>query len=163
MVMTRLLKHLFIPDWIARRPFPPAVLRRIGEAIRASESKHRGELRFAIEAGLHLGHLRMSPRQRARQVFAELGVWDTEENSGVLVYVQLVDRKIEIVTDRGIAKRVEQSEWEKVCRTMERSFKEGRFEAGAIEAIESVTEILTRHFPARGANPNELPDKPVVL
>ena len=159
----RPLKHLLIPDWIARRAFPAATLRAIERAVKDSERRHRGEVRFAIEAGLAPAHLKQSTRARARQVFSQLGVWDTEENSGVLIYVQLLDRRIEIVADRGIARKVDQAEWDAVCRAMERAFKETRYEAGALAAIETVTAILARHFPASGANPNELPDKPVVL
>ena len=96
-------------------------------------------------------------------MFAQLGVWDTEENSGVLIYVQLVDRRIEIVADRGIAHKVRQPEWDAVCRAMEQAFKQHRYEAGALQAIAAVTDILARHFPPGAANPNELPDKPAVL
>ena len=161
--MVRLLRHLFIPDWAARRAFPAHALRAIEQAVKESEKGHRGEIRFALEAGLHPSHLKRSTRERARQVFAQLGVWDTEENSGVLIYVQLVDRRIEIVADRGIAKRVGQAEWDAVCRAMQHAFRQHQYEAGALEAIRSVTGILARHFPAKGANPNELPDKPAVL
>jgi uncharacterized membrane protein len=163
MSFNRVLRHLFIPHWVALRVFPRPALERIEQAVKASERAHRGEIRFAIEAALHLAHLRISTRARARQVFAELGVWDTEENSGVLIYVQLVDRKIEIVADRGIAKRVAQAEWDAICRAMETAFKAGRYEDGALSAIGSVTGILARHFPAGAINPNELPDKPEVL
>jgi uncharacterized membrane protein len=159
----RALKHLVTPHWLVRRAFPRAALRRIEQAIKASERAHRGQVRFAIEGPLHGGHLRVSPRARARELFGQLGVWDTEENSGVLIYVQLVDRAIEIVADRGIAKRVPQHEWDGVCRTMERAFKAGRFEEGTLQAIDAVTRILAREFPASGAHPNELPDKPAVL
>ena len=162
-MVTRALKHLFTPDWVARRPFPPETLRAIEHAVKDSERRHRGEIRFAIEAGLSPAHLRISTRERARQVFAQLGVWDTEENSGVLVYVQLVDRRIEILADRGIAQRVAQAEWDAVCRAMEQAFMREQYQSGAIEAIRAVTDILARHFPATGANPNELPDKPAVL
>jgi uncharacterized membrane protein len=162
MVM-RALKHLFTPHWLALRPFPPATLTKIEQAVKSSERAHRGELRFALEGPLHLGHLRTPARERARQVFGQLGVWDTAENSGVLIYVQLVDHRIEIVADRGIAAKVEQREWEAVCRAMERAFKAGNYEAGALEAIQSVTAILARHFPAGAVNPNELSDKPAVL
>ncbi|HZE60542.1 MAG TPA: TPM domain-containing protein, partial [Burkholderiales bacterium] len=149
--------------WLALRPLPRSTLATIQQAVKASERVHRGEIRFAVEGPLHLAQLRLSTRRRAQQVFGELGVWDTEENSGVLIYVQLVDRKIEIVADRSIAARVEQAEWDAVCRAMERSFKARRFEAGALEAIQSVTAILARHFPPGEKNPNELPDKPAVL
>jgi len=131
--------------------------------VKASERLHRGEIRFVAEASLSLPHLRMPLRKRAEAVFAELGVWDTEENSGVLLYVQLVDRRIEIVADRGIAARVPQKDWDGVCRAMEARFRKRNYEAGTLEAIEAVTKILAREFPARGTNPNELPDKPTLL
>ena len=162
MVM-RALKHLFMPGWLARRAFGPASVCAIERAIKDSERRHRGEIRFALEGPLHVTHLRHSARQRAREVFALLDVWDTEENTGVLIYVQLVDRAIEIVADRGIAKRVPQAEWDAICRAMERAFRAHRYEQGALEAIGTVTAILARHFPPGAANPNELPDKPVVL
>ena len=163
MVSARVLKHLVTPHWLALHPFPPATLAKIEQAVKSSERAHRGEIRFAIEGALHLHHLRRSTRQRAREVFAQLGVWDTAENSGVLIYVQLVDRRIEIVADRGIAAKVAQAEWDAICRAMERAFKQNQYEAGALEAIQAVTAILARHFPADAVNLNELPDKPAVL
>ncbi|MFN2645474.1 MAG: TPM domain-containing protein [Burkholderiales bacterium] len=161
--MRRALKHLFTPSWLTQRPFGAATLRAIERAIEDSERRHRGEIRFAIEGPLHPAHLRLSPRSRARQVFSLLEVWDTEENTGVLLYVQLVDRAIEIVADRGIAQRVPQADWEHICRAMERAFKARQYEEGALGAISAVTEILAREFPAGAANPNELPDKPALL
>ena len=162
-MVSRFLRHLLVPDWMARRAFPAVVLGRIEQAIRESESLHRGEIRFAIEGGLSPVQLKLGTRSRARQVFAQLGVWDTEENSGVLIYVQLVERRIEIVADRGIAGRVAQSEWDAVCRAMEQAFKRGAYEAGTLEAIGAVTAILSRHFPTGPRDANELPDKPVML
>jgi uncharacterized membrane protein len=159
----RALKHLFTPHWVALRPFPASALRAIEGAIKSSERLHRGEIRFAIEGPLHVGTLRLAPRARARQVFSQLGVWDTEENTGVLIYVQLVDRRIEIIGDRGIAARVPQHDWDAICHAMERAFKAGEYQQGAVAAIAAVTQILAREFPARGANLNELPDKPAVL
>ena len=165
MKLKRIAKHLFTPDWAARRAFSRAALRRIGEAVRASEREHMGELRFAVETGLELHALLrgLSTRARAEEVFARLRVWDTAHNSGVLIYVQFVDRRIEIVADRGISARVSQSEWDAICRGMESAFRERRFEHGALEAIDRVTRLLAKHFPPRGENPDELPDKPVVL
>ena len=161
----RFLKHITTPGWAARRGFTTETLSRIEKAVRASEQHHDGELRFAVEGPLpflYLIHDR-EPRLRAEDVFSQLRVWDTEHNSGVLIYVQLVDRRIEIVADRGIAAKVEQTEWNAICRAMEKTFKEGRFAEGALQAIERITALLARYFPPRGKNPNELPDKPVVL
>jgi uncharacterized membrane protein len=161
----RFLKHLFLPAWLARASFPRRTLKRIEEAIKTSEQEHDGELRFVVESVLPLHYLfgKRASRRRAEDLFAQLKVWDTEHNSGVLVYVQLVSRHIDIVADRGIAAKVEQHEWDAVCRAMEAEFRKGSFESGALEGLERITRLLARHFPARGANPNELPDKPLVL
>jgi uncharacterized membrane protein len=165
MSLSRALKHLFLPSWLAQRAFSKKALLRIEKAIKASEQEHDGELRFVVEGALPLHHLsgKRPSRRRAEQLFAELKVWDTEHNSGVLIYVQLVNRHIDIVADRGIAREVEQAEWDAVCRAMEKFFRQGKFEDGALEGIGRITRILARHFPPRGAKPNELPDKPVVL
>ncbi len=165
MNLLRFLKHITTPGWAARRGFTKETLSKIEKAVRASEREHDGELRFAVEGPLpflYLIHDR-KPRLRAEDIFSQLRVWDTEHNSGVLIYVQLVDRRIEIVADRGIAAKVEQTEWNAICRAMEKAFKEKRFAEGALQAIERMTVLLARHFPPRGKNPNELPDKPVVL
>jgi uncharacterized membrane protein len=161
----RLLKHLLTPDWMARRAFPPHVLASIERAIAQSESGHEGELRFAVEAGLALTALLRgaSARERAIEAFSALRVWDTAHDSGVLIYVQLVDRKMEIVADRGISARVGQEQWGAICRKMEHSFRAGDFTGGALAAIAEINTLLCRHFPAHGANPNELPDRPVIL
>ena len=161
--MVRLLRHALIPDWLARRPFPPDALERIGQAIAGSERLHHGELCFALEGGLPLQALSASCRERAEELFGLLRVWDTAENCGVLLYVQLVDRDIEIVADRGIAARVPQSEWEEICRAMEEAFRQRRFVEGTMEAIERVTTLLAKNFPAGGLNRNELPDRPRLL
>jgi uncharacterized membrane protein len=162
-VVSRALKHLLLPPWLVRGAFPASALARIEAAIKESERRHRGEVRFAVEGPLRLSHMRQSTRSRAREVFAQLDVWDTEENTGVLLYVQLVDHAIEIVADRGIAARVAQDEWNALCRAMEQAFRQKRYLEGALAAIDAVTRVLERHFPARGANPNELPDKPSVI
>lgn len=161
----RILKHLITPQWMVYRAFPRSALARIEQAIRTSEKTHDGELRFAVEAGLDFPRLLkgVTPRQRACQVFAQLGVWDTAHNSGVLIYLQLVDRRLEIVADRGINAKVDQGAWDAICRRMEESFRAGRFEEGALQGIEAITALLARHFPPRGPNADELGNRPVVL
>jgi hypothetical protein len=165
MNLKRAFKHLFAPDWLVYRAFPRTGLKRMETAIRESEALHGGELRIAVEAGLDvLPLLRgVTPRARAREAFSMLRVWDTEENSGVLIYLQLVDRRIEIVADRGISAKVGQAQWDAICHRMEEAFRARRFEAGVLEGIAEITTLLTTHFPARRENPDELPDRPVVL
>ena len=165
MNLARIFKHLAAPPWILHRAFPRPALQRIEQAIGESEKSHHGELRFAVEAGLGLRALiqGVGPRARAQQLFAELGVWDTANNSGVLIYLQLVDRDIEIVADRGISARVGQAQWDAICHRMEEAFRAQRFEEGVLAGIAEVTALLKAHFPASGANADELPDRPVVL
>ena len=165
MKLRRIARHLLVPHWFALRPFPASVLARIQSAIGSSEVKHDGELRFAVEGGLHLASLwrGQSPRGRAIELFSQLRVWDTENNSGVLIYIQLVDRRIEIIADRGINAKVAQASWDGICRRMEAAFSHGQYEQGALAAIDEVTALLARHFPPSVINPNELPDRPMVL
>lgn len=163
--MKRMLKHLAYPRWRIARAFPGSALKEIEAAIAASESRHEGELRFAVEGGLDLPLLlrHVSPRQRAVQVFSQLRVWDTEHNSGVLIYVQLADRQVEILADRGINARVSQETWQRICADMQQAFGQGRFREGALAGIDAIGRILAQHFPARAANPDELPNAPDVL
>ncbi|MEC4747102.1 TPM domain-containing protein [Methylomicrobium sp. Wu6] len=161
----RWLKHLFMPPWRWRTAFPSATLTAIEEAISQSERKHRGELRFVVENSLPPMHVwrGRTPANRAQQVFADLRIWDTEENSGVLIYLLLADREVHIVADRGIARRVAQTEWDAIASSMQQAFQRGDFREGVQAGIECITKLLTTHFPADSLNPNELPDRPVVI
>jgi len=165
MDLKRIFRHLLLPHWNIRRAFPKRVLQAIEHAIGESERRHDAELRFAVEAGLPLADLwhGLSARERALEVFSQLRVWDTEHNSGVLIYVQLIDRKVEILADRGIAVLVPQADWDAVCRRLEQSYRQERFEQGTLAAIEELSERLARHFPARADNPDELPNRPAIL
>ena len=165
MNVARLLKHLFVPDVLSRRAFSRPVLRKIEQAIQASEERHNGEIRFVAEASLPLSYLlkRRSSRRRAEDLFSELRVWDTEHNAGVLIYVQLVSRHIDIVADRGLARKVPQEQWNAVCRNMEAAFGRGEFLAGSVQGVERITELLRQSFPKTPGDANELPDKPVLL
>ena len=165
--LQRILTHLLTPDWFAQRVFRSADLTAIESAVSASEKLHRGELRFVFEGPLPIPMIALwrdlPVRHRATQLFAQLGVWDTEENSGILVYVQLVDRRVEILADRGIAQRVPQAQWDALCRGMEAAFRQKNYRGGALEAITKASELLVQHFPADVKNLNELPDRPVRL
>ncbi len=161
----RLLRHLFATRWGTRRRFTGDVLARIEEALKRVEAQHAGELRFAIETAFDLPELWLgeTPRQRALQVFGLLGVWDTEANNGVLIYVLLADRDVEIVADRAIAARVTQAEWDAVCRDMESYFHAGRFAEGAESGIAGIGRLLGKHFPGQGGDRDEQPNQPVLL
>ncbi|MEO7387717.1 MAG: TPM domain-containing protein [Gammaproteobacteria bacterium] len=162
---SRWLQNLTTTHFALRRCFPAATLSAIDAAIAASERGHRAEIRCAIETALSLGELARdtgSPA-RAASVFAALRVWDTAENNGVLVYVLLAERHIEIVADRGFTGRVAPAEWEAVCQEMEREFRASRYEQGTLAALDRISELARRHFPASGENRNELPDRTILL
>jgi uncharacterized membrane protein len=161
----RWLKHTFMPPWRWRMAFPEAVLDEIEKAIGQSESLHRGELRFAVENALAPSWVwrSLSARQRAAEVFSNLRVWDTEENIGVLIYLLLADHEVHIVADRGIAKRVPQSEWDAIAQAMQEAFHEGDFRKGSLAGIERISKILVTHFPAEEGNFDELSNKPVIV
>ncbi len=163
--MNRTLRHLLATRWSLRRAFPPAALAAIEAAVRAGEREHSGEIRFAIEGGLDFRHLRAGhgSRERALALFAKLRVWDTAQNNGVLIYLLLADRDIQIVADRGFAGRVRAEEWERVCRAMEAELRAGQYEAGALAGIRRVSALIARHFPPRSGDRNELPDAPAVF
>ncbi|MFI4969240.1 MAG: TPM domain-containing protein [Lysobacterales bacterium] len=161
----RALRHLFDLS-SAKRHFPPEALDAIQHAIAASEHRHFGEIVFAVEGSLPLAEVvrARSARARAHEVFARLRVWNTEHNTGVLVYLLLADHAIEIVADRGVAAKIEEAEWLPICTRMQQHFARGEYATGAIAGVEAVGELLIRHFPANGGrNRDELPDRPVLL
>jgi uncharacterized membrane protein len=164
--MQRLLSNLFEHWFQLHRRFPPAVLDEIAAAIAGGEKAHRGEVRFAIESRLTPWSVLegIDAPTRAKQVFAQLRVWDTEHNSGVLLYVLMAEHRIEIVADRGVAARVTAAEWEAICARMRDCYARGQWREGSIEGVAAAHALLEQHFPSDGTdNPDELPDRPVLL
>jgi uncharacterized membrane protein len=165
MGIKRIGKHLLEHRWREWRIFTPKVLAAIEQAIKAGEATHAGQVRFVVEGALDGRPLfRNQPaRERALDVFSHLRIWDTVHNNGVLIYLLLADRAVEIVADRGIDARVGAQVWQKICADMEVDFKAGHFESGVIKGIGEVSKQLAKYFPKSGAGPNELPDAPVVM
>jgi uncharacterized membrane protein len=161
MNIARVARHLFTPPWAVRRAFPPAAMGSIEQAIAASEQRHGGEIRFVVEPALDGIFSSPPARERALEVFSLLRLWDTDQRNGVLIYLLLADRDIEIVADRGI--RVPAQEWEAICRTMESALRRGEYGQAALDGIGAVSRLLEREFPRRAGDRNELPDRPVTL
>lgn len=162
----RLLRHRWLDETDTRRAIPPAMVERLAQRVAESERQHTGEIRIYVEAGLPFSYLWRDapPRERAIAVFGKLGVWDTEQNNGVLIYLLLAEHAIEVVADRGLSLHVSPQQWQEVVAHMRDAFRAGRYEEGLKQAIDEVTALLVRHFPATpGApNANELPDHPVL-
>lgn len=166
MNISRLFKHLLHLPWLVHRKFPPATLNKIEESIRVSEILHHAEIRFAVESSLSFSELLQNTScfERGVEVFSELRVWDTEHNNGVLIFLLLADRNVEIIADRGLNKKITNEEWLQICSLMEQSFKKKEFEAGVLIGIKEITQKLSQHFPEeKKDNNNELSNKPVIL
>jgi uncharacterized membrane protein len=161
--LARVLRHRLVDDTDTRRALDDAALDRLAARVRQSESRHSGEIRLSVEAGLPLSYLwqDLRARDRALTLFGKLRVWDTEANNGVLIYLLLAEHAIEIVADRGLSRRVPDAHWQQVLGDMREAFRAGRYEAGLMQAIDQVEALLVQHFPlaAGEANPNELPDR----
>jgi len=161
MDLKRIARHLFSSS----HAFSDKAMAAIERAIASSETTHRGEIRFVAEGALDSKPLfgGQSARERAIEVFSQLRVWDTEENNGVLIYLLIADRDIEIVADRGINARVTPAEWERICRGVEQALARGAHEQAIVDGIKEISLLLARYFPPRPGGRNELPDKPMVL
>jgi uncharacterized membrane protein len=164
-MVRRILRHLFAPS--ASRRFPEAALQRITAAIEAGERSHTGEVCFAVEAALPLAAVAagVSARERAAEVFAQLRVWDTQANNGVLLYLLLADHAIELVADRGFDDCVTAAQWQAACRRIEDGLHRGEYEAAVLDGIAALSELVAGCYPSSGgtSDRNELPDRPHML
>ena len=164
--LRRLLRHRWLDEDDARKAIPLELLERLKRRVAASENRHSGEIRICVEASLPSSYVwrDATPRERAVAMFGKLRMWDTEHNNGVLIYLLLAERAIEIVADRGLSNRVPPAEWTAMVRRMGSALRDGRFEDGLTHVLEEVSALLVQHFPlALGEiNRNELPDEPVL-
>lgn len=164
--ISRYWRHLTTGPWALRRHFPEETLRAIEAAVAEFERGQAGELRFAVEAALPLGGLLagQTARERAIQVFSDLRVWDTEANDGILIYLLLAERDVEIVADRGVAAgTLSSADWEACCQAMEAEFRSGRFREGVIAGIAAIAQVLVPHARAGRRPGQQMPDAPVVV
>ena len=161
--LTRWWRHLNMTRWQLRRAFSQQALTAITESVRASEQRHGGEIRVAIEADLSVSRLlrRQTSRARALEVFATLGVWDTQARNGVLIYLCLADRAVEIIADRGLHTKVSDGEWAEVCAKLQTACAAGKCQQGMCDAVIAVGQLLAVHFPI--SDRNEQSDRPVLL
>ena len=163
--LARIWRHIRLTDGAARRAFPPATLAAIEQAILDGERGHRGEVRVIVERSWPWSLIwsGTTPRERALALFAQHGIWDTVDRSGVLLYISLADHKVEIVADRGINQLIPPATWQDVCKLLTQGYAAGQFHQPTLEAVNAVHRLLQQHFPAGDDNRNELPDHPVVL
>jgi len=163
--MKRLWQHLKPnPD---RARFNPALVEALSNTIASAEQGHRGEIRLVIESSLPstLIWQNTTPRARAIYWFSQLRVWDTEGNTGILLYLLLAEHKLELVADRGIAGKVPQAQWDEICQQLQTHLAKHEVEIGLNNTITQLGELLQQHFPLKNAqaNPNELCNQPIII
>ena len=161
----RLWRHFVTDRGDVHRTFPKDEFDRIQRAIADGETRHTGQVCFAIEAAIPIPRVwhKLRSRERALEIFGLLRIWDTEANDGVLLYVLLADRAVEIVADRGINARVGDAAWQTICHKIEAAFRAGRFADGVEKGIAEISALLAQHSPRTGPGRNEISDTPVVL
>ena len=125
-----------------------------------SQIGHAGEICLVIEASLTPWQLwcGLSAHERAIEVFSRQRVWDTENNSGLLIYLLLADRAVEIVADRGLCKKEISRAWPDLLGTLREALSAGQFEAGCLGAIDTAGQLMRQYFPTAEPGKNELPN-----
>jgi uncharacterized membrane protein len=164
--LKRIARHRWMDESDTRRAVPPELLKRLESYVNASEARHSGEVRICVEAGMPNSYLwrDATPRQRAVAIFGKLRVWDTAHNNGVLIYLLLAERAIEIVADRGLNDKVSTTEWQAITARMSAAFAAARFEEGLTQALQEASALLVEHFTLQAGQTrsNGLPNAPDV-
>ena len=161
----RALKHWRGTPATAKQAFPEATLKAIETAIAEGETEHRAEVRLIVEAALTPGmaYHGVTNRERARELFVQYGVWDTEDNVGVLIYINLAEHQVDIVADRQVGRRITPEQWQAICRTMTSGFATGNYHDSTVQALGELNSLLHHHFPSTGERGNQLPNEPILL
>ena len=160
----RWLKHFFFMP-AAKRYFSKQDQYEIAQAVKQAEQGHVGEIQVVIE-----GHIpatqayQHNAHMRARQLFAELGVWDTQLNSGVLLYLNLCERKVEIVIDRGIQKETDQTIWDEICQKMTEQLSKHQYREAVMAGVFDIGDVLNNFYAQSTIDQqNELSNNSIIL
>lgn len=161
----RLVRHLFTTKATARRFFPSDSLHALQTVIAQGEAMHRAEIRVIIEAALSLPAVAQgsSARQRAHKLFSTYRIWDTEENCGILLYINLADRKVEILADRTVNRLLSKQEWQTICHMITQGFANNVYQDSLLAGLRHLNDLLKTRFPQTGVDANQLSNRPVLL
>jgi uncharacterized membrane protein len=162
--LSRLFRHLFTWQSKVDDAFSESCFAKIEQAVAKTEAIHGCEIAFVVEASLSPRQVwhRCTARDRALEMFGRFGVWDTELNNGVLLYVLFADRSVELVVDRAISKRIEQSVWDALVKQLTAQFAKQEYGLASVHAVEQIGKVLSAHFTASqtSVDVNEVPNKP---
>lgn len=162
---TRALRHLTTTRIAGKRAFPTTTLNAIQSAIAEGEAVHRAEMRLIVEPSLDICEILtgMTSRQRASELFTLYRIWDTEENCGVLIYINLADHQVEIIADRGLTRLIPAEDWQRACKKMTDGFAQGNYHDSVIDGITHLNTLMQRHFPEGDSQPDQLSNQPIML
>ena len=162
--LKRWLKHLFFLP-ASKRFFDIQDQHAIAEAVTLAEQGHIGEIQVVIEAYIPASHAYyQNTFLRAKQLFAELGVWDTELNSGILLYINLCEKKVEILVDRGIKTATSDEKWQQICESIVSLMKQKQYRDAVLHGVGEIGEILNKYYDyQQQVNQNELTNAPILL
>ena len=162
--LKRWFKHFFYIS-SAHRFFNKKDRLEIAQAVQQAEKGHVGEIQVVIEGHIPLSQVyKQNTRLRAQQLFAELGVWDTELNSGVLLYLNLCERKVEIVVDRGLKHATTVQTWQDICQHMVGLLMQKHYVPAVMRGVVEIGKVLDVYYlQAEKHERNELPNAPIVL
>jgi uncharacterized membrane protein len=127
---------------------------RVVKAIARAENRTSGEVRVHIEHQCSI-----EPLERAAAVFHDLGMDETEQQNGVIIYIASDDHKAAIFAGKGIHEQVEDHFWNDVLQILLNHFKKGEYEIGIEEAVVKVGHKLQELYPYQRGDVNELPDE----
>ncbi len=164
MSVLRTLKHWALSSVPVKYSFPESSLDVISKTIEEAECTTSAEFEVIIERSLPMDVLNAneSAHTRAEQLFAQYRVWDTEDNNGVLIYLNLSDHAIELVLDRAAARVFKQQQLDEIVYNMGEKFKKKQYQEGICDAIVELASVLSHPFPNKEVQ-DPLPNKPIVL
>jgi putative membrane protein len=111
---------------------------------------------------LGAGRKEHAVRERALRAFFEKGLYKTKENTGVLFFLSLLERKVRVLADKGIYQKIGQETLDRHAKTVSQGVREGRACDALCEAIEGVGQLLAKHFPMKAGDIDELPDEVIT-
>lgn len=165
MQLLRWFRHFVYMPWRTRHYFNQESQVQINQAVKQAEQGHAGEIQVIIEGHLPLNlALQGGTATRAKQLFAQYGVWDTAHNSGVLLYINICEHRVEILADRGIHQFVDQGHWQNICEQITTLLKQEKYVDGVLIGIELIGNTLIEFYDKTIMNVgNELTDSAVFL
>ena len=148
---------------LVKKMFTKEDLAAIASAIGEAEKTTAGEIRVSIRQRRKWREKKRTLDELARQEFHLLGMTKTKERTGILIFLLLEDKKFYILADQGIHAKVEDGTWLKIANEMSEHFSKQNFRNGIIHGVSSVGGVLSKYFPKKDNDLNELPNEVHVL